>query len=214
MKNLAAEGVPEAKRFLVGNVMIDTMLAAKQRAMQSTILSELGIEAGGYGLVTLHRPSNVDDPVALAALVETLSIIARDMPLVFPVHPRTRKRIADSGLQLGDRWKLIEPLGYLDFMRLTSAAKVVLTDSGGIQEETTVLGVPCITLRENTERPVTCDEGTNQLAGIKREAILAAYARIDEVKRAARIPQMWDGKAAERIVAHLGDYFAARTARK
>lgn len=209
MTNLAAEGVAEAKRVFVGNVMIDTMLAAKERAMQSTILTTLGVKDGGYGLVTLHRPSNVDDPAALAKLVETLSIIAADLPIVFPVHPRTRQKIAALALDPA-RWKIIEPLGYLDFMRLTASAKVVLTDSGGIQEETTVLGVPCITLRENTERPVTCAEGTNQLAGTARDSILAAYAKIDAVRAAAKVPQKWDGRAAERIVAHLGSFFEAR----
>lgn len=207
MTNLAREGAGD-RAVLVGNVMIDTMLAAREQAMKSTILDTLGLSDGAYGLVTLHRPSNVDDPIALAALIGVLSEF--DLPLVFPIHPRTRKRVTDAGITLSRKWQLIDPLGYLDFMRLTSSARVVLTDSGGVQEETTVLGVPCITLRENTERPVTCAEGTNQLVGTKREGILAAYAKIDEIKRAARIPQLWDGKAAERIVAHLGTYLAQR----
>ncbi|MCX5743217.1 MAG: UDP-N-acetylglucosamine 2-epimerase (non-hydrolyzing) [Proteobacteria bacterium] len=206
MTNLAREGATD-RAHLVGNVMIDTMIAARDKAMESPILATLGLREHGYGLVTLHRPSNVDDPVALRGLLATLSEV--DLPLVFPVHPRTRKRIADAGIALSDRWQLIDPLGYLDFMRLTSSARVVLTDSGGVQEETTVLGVPCITLRENTERPITCDEGTNQLVGTHREAILAAYARIDDVRRAAKIPNLWDGKAAARIVALLGTYFTA-----
>ncbi len=210
MVNLAREGVGADRAFFVGNVMIDTMLAARERAMQSTVLADLGLVEQRYGLVTLHRPSNVDDVAALTNLLGTLSGIAAELPLVFPVHPRTRKRIADANIALGKGWSLIEPLGYLDFMRLTASARVVLTDSGGIQEETTVLGVPCITLRENTERPITCAEGTNQLAGVTREAILAAYAKIDQVRAAARIPQLWDGKAAERIVAILGDKLSAR----
>ncbi|MBA3541521.1 MAG: UDP-N-acetylglucosamine 2-epimerase (non-hydrolyzing) [Deltaproteobacteria bacterium] len=205
MVNLAREGVRAGKAHLVGNVMIDTMVAARERAKQSTILDTLGLSEHGYGLVTLHRPSNVDDVDALRGLLASLSEVAREMRLVFPVHPRTRKRIEDAGIQLPtSQWSLIEPLGYLDFMRLTSSARVVLTDSGGIQEETTVLGVPCITLRDNTERPITVAEGTNQLVGTKRAAILAAYARIEEVRRAAKIPKLWDGAAAERIVAILG----------
>jgi UDP-N-acetylglucosamine 2-epimerase (non-hydrolysing) len=207
MKNLAHEGVGHDRAFLVGNVMIDTMVAARERARSSPILETLGLREHGYGLVTLHRPSNVDDPVALRGLVASLQEI--DQPLVFPVHPRTRKRIEEAGIQLAaGKWQLVEPLGYLDFLKLMSSARVVLTDSGGVQEETTVLGVPCITLRENTERPITCDEGTNQLVGTKREAILAAYARIDEVRRAAKIPQLWDGGSAARIVELIGKVFA------
>ncbi len=226
MINLAREGAKD-RAFLVGNVMIDTMVAAREQARSSPILETLGVREHGYGLVTLHRPSNVDDPVALRALIASLSEI--DLPLVFPVHPRTRKRITDAGIDLHSappfggaarssgagpcelpaKWQLVEPLGYLDFLKLTSSARVVLTDSGGVQEETTVLGVPCITLRENTERPITCDEGTNQLVGTKREAILAAYARIDEVRRAAKIPQLWDGGSAERIVALIGKALTA-----
>jgi UDP-N-acetylglucosamine 2-epimerase (non-hydrolysing) len=202
MTNLTREGVGPERAMLVGNVMIDTLLAARDRAAQSTVLSTLGLTERNYGLVTLHRPSNVDDPDALHNLIGILDGLG--LPLVFPVHPRTRKRIADAGLQLpAERWKLVDPLGYFDFLRLQSGARVVLTDSGGVQEETTVLGVPCITLRENTERPVTCDQGTNQLVGTKREAIIAAFHKIDEVRAAARIPDGWDGKAAERIVAAI-----------
>ena len=202
MTNLAREGVAGDRAMLVGNVMIDTLLAARDRAMQSTVLQSLGLVDRGYGLVTLHRPSNVDDVVALRALLEILDGLG--MPLVFPVHPRTRKRIADAGIALDPaRWQLVEPLGYFDFLRLQSSARVVLTDSGGVQEETTVLGVPCITLRENTERPVTCDQGTNQLAGTSREAILAAFSRIDQIRAAARVPDQWDGKSADRIVAAI-----------
>lgn len=202
MTNLAREGVAGDRAMLVGNVMIDTLLAARDRAMQSTVLQSLGLVDRGYGLVTLHRPSNVDDVVALRALLDILDGLG--MPLVFPVHPRTRKRIADAGIALDPaRWQLVEPLGYFDFLRLQSSARVVLTDSGGVQEETTVLGVPCITLRENTERPVTCDQGTNQLAGTSREAIHAAFSRIDQIRAAARVPDQWDGKSADRIVAAI-----------
>jgi len=202
MTNLAREGVGPDRAILVGNVMIDTLLAARERAMQSQVLQTLGLADRGYGLVTLHRPSNVDDPVALQRLLAILDELG--LPLVFPVHPRTRKRIADSGIALDPaRWRLVEPFGYLDFLRLQASARVVLTDSGGIQEETTVLGVPCITLRENTERPVTCDQGTNQLAGIDRDTIIAAYGKIDQIRAAGCVPDKWDGKSADRIVAEL-----------
>ncbi|HQY60678.1 MAG TPA: UDP-N-acetylglucosamine 2-epimerase (non-hydrolyzing) [Polyangiaceae bacterium] len=211
--NLAKEGVAEERWAFVGNVMIDTLLAARSEADKSRVLADLGLEAGSYGLVTLHRPSNVDDPVALRKLLGTLLEIAKDLRLVFPVHPRTRKRLEDAGIQLDPaRFLVVDPQGYLDFMKLTASAKCVLTDSGGVQEETTVLGVPCITLRENTERPVTCEEGTNQLAGVEREAILAAYARIDEVRAAGKVPRFWDGKSAARIVAHLGQLLDAPAA--
>jgi UDP-N-acetylglucosamine 2-epimerase (non-hydrolysing) len=200
--NLTREGVGSDRAIMVGNVMIDTLLAARERAMQSNVLETLGLTDRGYGLVTLHRPSNVDDPVALQSLLSTLDSLG--LPLVFPVHPRTRKRITDSGITLdAARWKLIEPLGYFDFLRVQSSARVVLTDSGGVQEETTVLGVPCITLRENTERPVTVDQGTNQLVGVARDAIVAAYGKIDQIRAAGRVPEMWDGKSADRIVAAL-----------
>ena len=206
MKNLEREGAGDDRAVFVGNVMIDTLVAARDQAEKSEILKTLGLAPNGYGLVTLHRPSNVDDPVALGNLLGTLGEIAKELPLVFPVHPRTRKRLADSGISLDpSKFHLIDPQGYLDFMKITANAKCVLTDSGGVQEETTVLGVPCITLRENTERPVTCEEGTNQLVGTSREAILKAYSRIDEVKREGRVPRFWDGKSATRIVDDLGD---------
>ena len=209
MTNLAREGVGPERAIMVGNVMIDTLLAARDRAMQSTVLSTLGVADGSYGLVTLHRPSNVDDPDMLHNLIGILDGFG--IPLVFPVHPRTRKRIADAGIQLPtERWKLIEPLGYLDFLRLQASARVVLTDSGGVQEETTVLGVPCITLRENTERPATVEQGTNQLVGTDRSAIIAAYNKIDQVRAAARVPEMWDGKSAERIVAAIAQTLTLR----
>jgi UDP-N-acetylglucosamine 2-epimerase (non-hydrolysing) len=202
--NLAREGVGPDRAMFVGNVMIDTLLAARDRAMQSPVLETLKLAERGYGLVTLHRPSNVDDVGALRSLLAILDELG--LPLVFPVHPRTRKRIADAKVALDPaRWQLVEPLGYFDFLRLQASARVVLTDSGGVQEETTVLGVPCITMRENTERPVTCDQGTNQLVGTRREAILAAYGKIDQIRAAARVPEKWDGKSADRIVAAIAE---------
>jgi UDP-N-acetylglucosamine 2-epimerase (non-hydrolysing) len=200
MDNLEAEGVPESRYFFVGNVMIDTLLAAREQAMQSPILEQLGVKARGYTLITLHRPSNVDNPEQLSALLQTIEEVAGDMQLVFPVHPRTRQRLA-AAKQEPDarRWKLIEPLGYLDFLKLTASARIVLTDSGGVQEETTVLGVPCVTLRENTERPVTITEGTNFLAGTQLPSVRAHFTKAMGASMTGRVPRFWDGKSAERI---------------
>jgi UDP-N-acetylglucosamine 2-epimerase (non-hydrolysing) len=210
MENLKKEGVAASRYFFVGNVMIDTLLAAKDQAMKSKILEELGVKEKAYALLTLHRPSNVDDTVALKALLDTIDVVAKDQTVIFPVHPRTRSRLESSGIELDpSRWKLTDPIGYMDFLKLTASAKVVLTDSGGIQEETTVLGVPCITLRENTERPVTISEGTNVLAGTRREAILAAYANVRAQSAAPKTPRFWDGKSAERIDEILTGIFAA-----
>ncbi len=208
--NLAKEGVDPKRISFVGNVMIDTLLAAKEKAMSSEILSDLGLSEGGYGLVTLHRPSNVDEPEQLAHITGVLDDIAKeDVPLVFPVHPRTRARIEAAGIKLDEsRWHLTGPVGYLDFMRLMAGAKVVLSDSGGIQEETTVLGVRCVTLRENTERPVTIEEGTNVLAGIRRETIMPAWKESIGTEPAGRIPKFWDGKSAERIADYIEAMFS------
>lgn len=208
LDNLRHEGVADERVAFVGNVMIDTLLAAREKAMESRVLDTLGVTAGGYALVTLHRPSNVDDPQALTALLRTIDDVTGALPLVFPVHPRTRARLAEGAITLDPkRWVLTEPLGYLDFLKLTAQARVVLTDSGGVQEETTVLGVPCVTLRENTERPVTVSEGTNQLAGTAPAAIRACVAHALAGPEAGRIPRFWDGKAAARIVEHLGTVF-------
>jgi UDP-N-acetylglucosamine 2-epimerase (non-hydrolysing) len=209
MVNLENEGVPAARCFFVGNVMIDTLLAARAEAMKSAILDTLGIAGRPYGLLTLHRPSNVDDVAALAALLDTLDEIAHELPIVFPIHPRTRATLRASGYTLDpERWWVTDPLGYMDFLKLMADARVVLTDSGGVQEETTVLGVPCISLRDSTERPVTVTEGTNRLAGSNREAILAAFADAS-TRREARVPRFWDGRAAERIEETLAEIFQA-----
>ena len=174
-KNLLAEGVPERKIFFTGNVMIDTLLRFRATAAQSPVLERLGLRAGGYAAVTLHRPSNVDNPAQLSSLLDVLKAIARDLPVVFPIHPRTRARL--EGLSTGDVM-CVPPLGYLDFLRLMSEARLVLTDSGGIQEETTILQVPCLTLRENTERPVTIDQGSNRLVGTQPSVILEAVRTV------------------------------------
>jgi UDP-N-acetylglucosamine 2-epimerase (non-hydrolysing) len=208
LANLEREGIPEERVFFVGNVMIDTLLEARDQAMRSTVLDELGLTSREFGLVTLHRPSNVDDPQALRALLGILDQVAAQLPLVFPVHPRTRQRMVTAGLILDRaRWVACDPIGYLDFMKLQSAARVVFTDSGGVQEETTVLGVPCVTLRENTERPVTITEGTNLLAGTAREAVLAAFERALAAGPSSTRPRYWDGKAAARVDEVLTELF-------
>ena len=205
LDNLRAEGVAEERLFLVGNVMIDTLLRFRDRARQSSVLSDLGLDAGAYAVTTLHRPSNVDDPSQLKSLIEVLTEISRQTPVVFPVHPRTRQKIESSGVRTEDLL-LTPPLGYLDFLQLTANARLVLTDSGGIQEETTILGVPCLTLRENTERPVTIHQGTNRLVGVEPAAILSAAREALENPPATSLkPKLWDAKASSRILDVLED---------
>lgn len=212
--NLLREGVDPDKVFFVGNTMIDSLLKHADRAARSTILDDLGLSPKGYGVVTLHRPSNVDDEANLRTILEALAEISRELPLVFPVHPRTRKRLAEFGLgayvrdhQAGEAAAgitLTDPLGYLDFLQLTRSSRLVLTDSGGIQEETTVFGVPCLTLRENTERPVTITCGTNMLVGMDRQRIVSeGMKRIREGGGRHVVPPLWDGRAAERIVGKI-----------
>jgi UDP-N-acetylglucosamine 2-epimerase (non-hydrolysing) len=207
--NLLAEGAAPEKIYMVGQVMIDTLLSHLEKAGQSTIVEDLQrqgyLDSSGFAVLTLHRPSNVDDPVVFSRILDALNVIAADMPILFPVHPRTRKTIISLGLQ--DRVSyisnlhLLNPVGYLDFLRLQSSARIVLTDSGGIQEETTILKVPCLTLRENTERPVTVSIGSNQLVGTDTEKIIAAYRNVINGNwRKPQIPPLWDGRAAERIV--------------
>jgi UDP-N-acetylglucosamine 2-epimerase (non-hydrolysing) len=200
--NLRSEGVPDEKVHFVGNVMIDTLLRQRESAKRSDVRARLGVDSGPYILVTLHRPSNVDNPAKLAGLLRALDELARELPVVFPMHPRTRKNAIEAGLEpeLG-RLVTTDPLGYLDFLNLMSNAKVVITDSGGVQEETTVLGVPCLTVRENTERPVTIASGTNRLVGTDPEAMLrAARETLRGPRRAFKLPELWDGNAARRIV--------------
>lgn len=195
--------------------MIDTLLYNAERAVDSRLtLQSAGLDlARGYGLVTLHRPSNVDDPVVLSSLVDTLMTINTDLELVFPIHPRTLQQLQKHNL-LGkleaSRIALLEPQGYLQMLGLMKDARVVLTDSGGIQEETTALGVPCITLRDNTERPITVSEGTNALAGSDPEKILAAFNHVmNEGGKFGQIPEYWDGRAAERIVEVIRTWITA-----
>jgi len=204
MENLRRENVGSDKAYLVGNVMIDTLLHCRKKAARSKILEKKGLVEGNFGVLTVHRPANVDEPSAFERIMEAVDEIQRTMPIVFPVHPRTR-RIMEStatGARMKTLSRLIvtDPLGYMDFMKLMASAKVVLTDSGGIQEETTILGIPCLTLRNNTERPITVEMGTNQVVGTDPRRILTAYkALLSQTQRSSRIPPLWDGHAAERI---------------
>ncbi len=198
-ENLLREGVPRERIHFVGNVMIDTLLRHRPEAPWTDVAASLGLSDRGYAVLTLHRPANVDEPRSLRTIFERLSPVASDVPIVFPVHPRTAKRIRDHGLAPeAGRLRLVDPLGYLEFLALMDHASVVLTDSGGIQEETTVLGVPCFTLRDNTERPVTISEGTNVLVGADARDLERSY-RARGSRGAARVPELWDGRAGERI---------------
>lgn len=207
--NLLAEGVAKEKIHFTGNVMIDSLHFYAEGAEKSTILDDLSLEPRAYGLVTLHRPSNVDDPTVLRTILEALGKIGAECPLVFPVHPRTRAVLESAGVDLPpERVRLLEPVGYLDFMKLLKYSVLVLTDSGGIQEETTVLGIPCLTIRANTERPVTVDVGTNVLVGMDGERIVsAARTALAGGSNETTVPELWDGHAAERITAVLESYF-------
>ncbi len=196
VENLRTEGYRPDQIHLVGNVMIDTLLANVERAQNRSVRTDLGLP-DDYGLITMHRPSNVDDPKTLEPLMGALSELAKELPLVFPVHPRTRPALAPWDDSPG--LFLVEPQGYLDFLNLEASARLVLTDSGGIQEETTALGVPCLTLRENTERPITILEGTNQLVGTQPDNILATARAVLEAPPEPQCPALWDGKAAQRI---------------
>jgi UDP-N-acetylglucosamine 2-epimerase (non-hydrolysing) len=208
-ENLLREGRPRDRIYFVGNVMIDALLRHRDRALRTPVLERFHVAPEAYILVTLHRPRNVDDAAKLAAIVEALGHVRERLPMVFPVHPRTRKRLQEFGLL--DRatellgMGLCQPLGYLEFLHLMARARVVLTDSGGIQEETTILGVPCLTLRPTTERPITVTVGTNRVIGSAPERIVPETERIlaGDVPQ-GDVPELWDGKAAERIVALLG----------
>jgi len=203
--NLLREGRPRDRIYFVGNVMIDALYQFLPLAQQSRICEELGLANGSscmpFAVLTIHRPSSVDSLETLEGLLGAIDVVASDLPVIFPVHPRTRQRLENLGTTRHDRLRLIQPLGYLDFLYLLNNSKIVLTDSGGVQEETTALGVPCLTLRENTERPVTITEGTNQLVGRDPEKIVAAAKEIlsGRAKRGC-IPRLWDGRSSERIV--------------
>lgn len=204
-ENLKAEGIAEDKIKFVGNVMIDSLFYSLKVAEESKVRENLELNEKEYAVLTLHRPSNVDDEQVFAGLLDSLVEISRKIPIVFPAHPRTKARISEFCFEekvANSNIKLIEPLGYLDFMRLYSGAKLVLTDSGGLQEETTALGIPCLTLRENTERPITIELGTNILVGTNPEKIKQTAFEIlesDSNSKEAKIPPLWDGKTAARI---------------
>jgi len=201
MENLRHEGKQADQIFFVGNIMIDTLHFSLEKIRSRPMKNDLKKPCGA---VTLHRPSNVDDRDRLRDILEALREIARDMTLYFPVHPRTEKNIRQFGLQdlmVDSGVFALPPLSYLDFLSIWRHADLVLTDSGGLQEETTALGIPCFTIRENTERPITIDEGTNVLVGTEKDLILAAYREFRNGKRkTGKVPQLWDGRAAERIV--------------
>ena len=216
-ENLRNEGVDDDKVHFVGNVMIDTLRhSLSQSVAAETTLADVA-NAGlflegkqGYAVLTMHRPANVDDKEVFRHLLETVRLVSERIPVVFPVHPRTRKALEEHGLQAcldSERIVCLPPLGYLEMLGLVSSARLVLTDSGGLQEETTVVGVPCITLRENTERPVTVDQGTNTIVGRDRELVMSV---VEDVLRDGgkhgRTPELWDGKAAERIKQILNDW--------
>ncbi len=204
VKHLLAEGKSTDSIHLVGNVMIDTLLSQLEKAKSKSTLRDNQVEAGNYAVVTLHRPSNVDTLPALAGLVEVLLKTATKLPIVFPIHPRTRNRLMEFGLlqQLAgsSNIRVLGPLGYHDFLCLTSQAKVIVTDSGGLQEESTALGVPCLTMRENTERPITVELGTSTLIGSSPEKLDEYLQQVIRGEyKAGECPELWDGKAAERI---------------
>lgn len=206
--NLLKEGKPAQAIFDVGHVMVDNLLYQANRLAQADHTgfksTPLKVQHTDYGAVTLHRPSNVDDPGVLAAILDSLNTLSERLPLIFPVHPRTQANIKRFGLKTAQGITLTGPLSYMDFLNLWKDAKLVLTDSGGLQEETTALGVPCMTLRHNTERPITVDEGTNVLVGTQPDVILAEASNIlNGLGKTGKRPALWDGRAAERIVEKL-----------
>jgi len=209
-ENLRSEGTPEERIHLVGNVMIDTLRRHLPMARLERIRDRIPVEDGAYAVLTLHRPSNVDRPDTFGDILKAVRAVASKMPVVFPVHPRTRSRLQE--FQLGgelDGTILTEPLGYIDFLSLTSHARLILTDSGGLQEESTALGIPCLTLRENTERPVTVTDGTNRVVGTRTADILAGFEQALSSTTSNRIPELWDGHTAGRIARVITQFLFA-----
>lgn len=211
-KNLRAEGVDQAKVFFVGNCMIDSLMRFRERAIQAEPWNDFGLERGRYGVVTLHRPSNVGETRALMPLMQALQDVSREVPLLFPVHPRTRAALQDAGFNPGPALSLVEPLPYIRFLGLLASAGFVLTDSGGIQEESTVLGVPCLTYRQNTERPATVEMGTNRLLGTNPDAIPQAIEDAlssSPQREGCPVPDLWDGLASQRVADEIEAWLAA-----
>jgi UDP-N-acetylglucosamine 2-epimerase (non-hydrolysing) len=204
-ENLKREGVPAERIHFVGNVMIDTLLREREKAPWNEVRRRFAVEDKRFAVLTLHRPANVDQPAAFARILERLELVSKRFPILFPIHPRTARRLSEGGLGEAARFlRCVEPLGYRDFLALMDHAALVLTDSGGIQEETTVLGVPCFTLRDNTERPITIECGTNILVGADARGLLAAFAELERTNnKRSRIPERWDGKAGERVASIL-----------
>ncbi|HEX9004428.1 MAG TPA: UDP-N-acetylglucosamine 2-epimerase (non-hydrolyzing) [Blastocatellia bacterium] len=203
--NLLREGIAKEKIVRVGNVMIDTLFTQLEKARSSAILDRLSLSPRSFAVLTAHRPANVDDALTLRRIISAIEKVSAELPVIFPAHPRTQARLREFGIAPPPQLKIIEPLGYSDFLKLWSNARLVLTDSGGLQEETTALGIPCLTLRDNTERPITIEQGSNRVVGRSPERILAAALEVlsaDSV-RTARIPELWDGHAAERIIEAL-----------
>jgi UDP-N-acetylglucosamine 2-epimerase (non-hydrolysing) len=205
--NLKGGGFDPSRIFLVGNVMIDTLLRFQRKSAQSDVLSQVGVSHKSFAVVTLHRPSNVDSPESLAGYLQMIQRLSETLPVVFPIHPRTASKLPKHWV-----WPsgviVLPPQSYLDFIQLVNSSRVVLTDSGGVQEETTVLNVPCITMRDNTERPITVEQGTNQLVGSCPDAALSAARRVLESPTGApKAPALWDGHAAARITKILADHY-------
>jgi UDP-N-acetylglucosamine 2-epimerase (non-hydrolysing) len=197
-ENLQREGIPAERICFVGNTMIDSLERLRPIIEASNVHERLGLVRGGYALATLHRPRVTDGPL-LEPVVSSLAGLSHRLPVVFPVHPRTRARLADVELPPAPRLHLLEPVGYVDFLALEAGAAAVITDSGGVQEETTYLGVPCFTLRENTERPITIERGTNRLLGLDPEAIERVPSLLADTPTPIDKPEGWDGRAATRV---------------
>ena len=206
--NLIREGVDPARIHFVGNVMIDSLIRHRPQATQSDVMNRLGVSRRSFTLVTLHRPSNVDEPAVFRGILEALGQLSAEKPVLFPVHPRSRKRMEEFGLNVipaaHPGLRIMDPLRYIDFLKLMDEAALLVTDSGGIQEETTYLGVPCVTVRQNTERPVTITEGTNELVGTDPERLVEAGTRaLSGNWKQGKIPELWDGRTGERIANFL-----------
>jgi len=205
IENLRREGISDRRVQFVGNLMVDSLLFHLEEARRAPLARNLGVVDGQFGLVTLHRPANVDNPDKLALLLRALNRIAEDIPLYFPVHPRTKDKLV--GLPLKSRITLLESLGYVEFLSMMIRSAVTLTDSGGIQEETTALGIPCLTLRDNTERPITVSLGTNRLAGTTLDTITACWQEFKRDPKQGRRPPLWDGHTAERCCEAIARHF-------